>query len=198
MKVLGVQGSPHENGNTAYALRYALSLLEEGGVETEYIALAGKTIHGCKGCFSCRDGECTHDDDMRSILESMRQCDCLLLASPVYMGMISGQMKTMMDRTVILRVDERFELSGKIGAGIACGGFRNGGQELTLQCMHTFFLQQDMYAIADGPRFSHSGATIVGKAEEDDIGLQTIRNLTDKITGILSSTRHLRHHAVHG
>jgi len=112
--------------------------------------------------------------------------------------MISGQMKTMMDRTVILRVEESFELSGKIGAGIACGGFRNGGQELTLQCMHTFFLQQDMYAIADGPRFSHSGATIVGKAEEDDIGLQTIRNLADKITGILSSTRHLPHRGVNG
>jgi multimeric flavodoxin WrbA len=191
MKVLGVNGSPHENGNTAYALRYALSLLEEAGVETEYIALADKTIHGCQGCFSCRDGECMHDDDMQSIIDSIRGCDCLLLASPVYMGMVSGQMKTMMDRTVMLRVQGEFELSGKIGAGIACGGFRNGGQELTLQCMHTFFLQQDMYAIADGPRFSHSGATIVGKAEEDDLGLQTVRNIADKITRILSSTRHL-------
>jgi multimeric flavodoxin WrbA len=186
MKVLGVNGSPHENGNTAYALRYALSLLEEAGVETEYIALADKTIHGCQGCFSCRDGECAHDDDMRSIIDSMRGCDCLLLASPVYMGMVSGQMKTMMDRTVMLRVQGEFELSGKVGAGIACGGFRNGGQELTLQCMHTFFLQQDMVAIADGPRFSHSGATIVGQAAEDDLGLQTIKNLTDKITRMFS------------
>jgi hypothetical protein len=55
-----------------------------------------------------------------------------------------------------------------------------------LQCMHTFFLQQDMCAIADGPRFSHSGATIVGKAEEDKLGLQTIRNLVDKIASVLS------------
>jgi multimeric flavodoxin WrbA len=102
------------------------------------------------------------------------------------MGMVSGQMKTMMDRTVMLRVQGEFELSGKVGAGIACGGFRNGGQELTLQCMHTFFLQQDMVAIADGPRFSHSGATIVGQAAEDDLGLQTIKNLTDKITRMFS------------
>jgi multimeric flavodoxin WrbA len=186
MKVIGINGSPHEKGNTAYALRYALSLLEEAGVETEYIALADKQIHHCKGCFSCRGGKCMHDDDMKSIVDAMRQCDCLLLASPVYMGLVTGQMKTMMDRTVILRVGGEFELSGKIGAGIACGGFRNGGQELTLQCMHTFFLQQDMYAIADGPRFSHSGATIVGKAEEDAMGLQTIRNLADKIVRTLS------------
>jgi multimeric flavodoxin WrbA len=181
MNVLGINGSPHKDGNTAYALRHALSLLEQGGVETAYIALAGKEIHGCEGCYVCTSGECTHDDDMPPILDAMRRCDCLLLASPVYMGMVSGQMKTMMDRTVILRVGDTFELSGKIGAGIACGGFRNGGQELTLQCMHTFFLQQDMSAIADGPRFSHSGATIVGEAEKDEIGLQTVRNLTDKI-----------------
>lgn len=187
MRVLGINGSPHQDGNTDYALRYALSLMERAGVETEYIALADKTIHHCEGCFSCRDGECVHDDDMGSILDAMRQCDCLLLASPVYMGLVTGQMKTMMDRTVLLRVGGRFELSGKIGAGIACGGFRNGGQELTLQCMHTFFLQQDMAAIADGPRFSHSGAAIVGKAEEDEIGLQTVKNLTEKITSVLRS-----------
>ena len=181
MNVLGINGSPHKNGNTAYALRYALSLLDEAGVETEYATLADKEIHNCQGCFSCRDGECVQDDDMRPIIDSLRQCDCLLLASPVYMGMVTGQMKTMMDRTVMLRVGGEFKLSGKIGAGIACGGFRNGGQELTLQCMHTFFLQQDMYVIADGPRFSHSGAAIVGKAEEDEIGLQTVKNLVDRI-----------------
>jgi multimeric flavodoxin WrbA len=187
MQVLGINGSPHENGNTAYALRYALARLEEAGGETAYIALAGKSIHSCRGCFSCREsGRCVQDDDMRAILDAIRRCDCLLLASPVYMGLVTGQMKTMMDRTVVLRTGGRFELSGKIGAGIACGGFRNGGQELTLQCMHTFFLQQDMCAIADGPRFSHSGATIVGKAAEDEVGLQTIENIADRIAKALN------------
>ena len=103
------------------------------------------------------------------------------------MGMVTGQMKTMMDRTVMLRVGGEFELSEKVGAGIACGVFRNGGQELTLQCMHTFFLQQDMFAIADGPRFSHSGATIVGDAREDKLGLNTVENLADKITCVLNA-----------
>ena len=181
MRVLGINGSPHENGNTAYALRYGLSLLNEAGAETEYVTLGTRRIEGCRGCLSCTGGKCVHDDDMQLILDGMCQCDCLLLASPVYMGMVSGQMKTMMDRTVILRVRDGFELSGKIGAGIACGGFRNGGQELTLQCMHTFFLQQDMLAIADGPPFSHSGAAIVGKAEDDELGLETVRNIVNKI-----------------
>ena len=181
MNVLGICGSPHLEGNSAYALRYALKVIEGQGIETTFISLADKAIVPCDGCFACRKGACVHEDDMLPIYEAMRCCDGLVLASPVYMGLVSGQMKVMMDRTVVFRTGGRFELSGKVGAGIACGGFRNGGQELTLQAMHTFFLQQDMYAIADGPRFSHSGAAIVGRAPEDELGLQTVENLALRV-----------------
>ena len=94
-----------------------------------------------------------------------------------------------MDRTVPFRAGGRFALSGKVGAGIACGGFRNGGQELTLQAMHTYFLQQDMYAIADGPRYSHSGAAVVGRAETDQIGLQTVENIARRLARAVKQLR---------
>ena len=42
--------------------------------------------------------------------------------------------------------------------------------------MHTLFLQQNMYAIADGPRFSHSGTAVVGSAAHDGIGLYAVSN----------------------
>jgi len=177
VKVLGICGSPYAEGNTAFALRHALGVLAEEGMETEFISLAGKQINPCKGCFHCRQGSCIQQDDMAAILEALLTCDGLILASPVYMGMITGQMKVMMDRTVIFRAGGKFSLTGRIGAGIACGGFRNGGQELTLQNMQTFFLQQNMFGIADGPGFSHSGAAIVGRAAEDTVGLQTAENL---------------------
>jgi multimeric flavodoxin WrbA len=102
--------------------------------------------------------------------------------------MVTGQLKVMMDRSVALRAGGPFEMSGKIGAGIACGGFRNGGQELTLQNMQTFFLQQNMAAIADGPPFSHSGAAICGKASEDQVGLQTVENLAERMVRFLTHT----------
>jgi multimeric flavodoxin WrbA len=167
-------------------LRHGLSLLDEAGLETQYVGLSGQDIHACGGCFSCAKGVCVHDDDMPPILDALRRCDALLLASPVYMGMITGSLKTMMDRTVALRVKGTFELSDKIGAGIACGGFRNGGQELTLQCMHTYFLQQDMMVVSDGPPLGHSGAAIVGEAPEDEVGLQTVKNVTDRIVRALA------------
>ena len=177
MNVLGICGSPRANGNTAFALHRALATIEAQGIGTTYISLADKEITPCDGCFTCRTGQCVHIDDMALIFDAIRRCDGLLLASPVYMGFVSGQMKVMMHRTVPFRTGGHFELSGRVGAGITCGGFRNGGQELTLQCMHTFFLQQDMYVIADGPRFSHSGAAIMGSATSDELGLRTVDNL---------------------
>ncbi len=92
MNVLGINGSPHREGNTAYALRYALGVIEDQGIETTYISLAGKGITPCDGCFVCRKGECVHEDDMGPIYDALRRCDGLVLASPVYMGLVTGQM----------------------------------------------------------------------------------------------------------
>ena len=63
MNVLGICGSPHPKGNTAYALRRALAAVEEQGVETTYVSLADadgvhpREITPCDGCFACREGE---------------------------------------------------------------------------------------------------------------------------------------------
>jgi multimeric flavodoxin WrbA len=187
MRILGISGSPHRNGNTAYALRYALEAFREKGAQPECILLPDRDIHPCNGCFHCIHGACVIDDDMKEVLASLRQCDGLILASPVYMGMVTGQMKVMMDRSVLLRSSGVFEMSGKVGAGIACAGFRNGGQELTLQNMQTFFLQQNMAVVADGPPFSHSGAAICGTAAEDTVGLTTVKNLVARMMEQLSS-----------
>ncbi|MFN2299016.1 MAG: flavodoxin family protein [Anaerolineales bacterium] len=180
MKILGISGSPRKNGNTAFAVRRALEFLEGEGAETRFIPLAGKDIHPCTGCWSCqKNRRCVFDDDMAAILEAMRWCDGLILGSPVYFGMVSGSMKTMMDRTVPFRphYDREMEMSGKVGAGIACAGFRNGGQETTLQNIHTYLLQQNMRVINDGSGFSHAGGTIAGEAPDDELGLRTVENL---------------------
>jgi multimeric flavodoxin WrbA len=186
VKVVGICGSPRPNGNTAQALSRALDLLQAYDIQTEAIILSGKTLTPCDGCLQCHLGKCRWDDDMVRIYESMRQADGIILASPVYFGQVTGQLKTLMDRTVLFRTANRFELSGKVGAGITCGAFRNGGQELALQCMHTYFLQQDMQVIADGPTFSHSGGTIVGHASQDELGMRTIENLARRMAQALN------------
>jgi len=184
MNVLGISGSPNKNGNTAFAVQYGLDFIKAESFEIRYISLSGRKIHPCIGCWECRKNRtCIFDDDMTEIYEALRWCDGLILGSPVYMGMISGQLKVMMDRCVVFRPSYELplELSGKIGCGITCATFRNGGQETALQNIHTFLLQQNMKVINDGAGFSHAGGTIVGSAKEDELGLQTIRNLADNL-----------------
>ena len=188
MKILGISGSPRKNGNTAFAVQHALEILRGEGVKTEFIPLAGKDIHPCTGCWACQEArECVFKDDMAEILDAMRECDGLILASPVYFGMIAGTLKNMMDRTVPLRprYEEEKEMSGKVGGGIACAGFRNGGQETTLQNIHTFLLQQNMRVVSDGEGFSHAGGTIAGEAKDDPLGLRTVENLARNMMRML-------------
>jgi multimeric flavodoxin WrbA len=187
MKILGISGSPNEKGNTAYAVQYALDILQKNSFDTNYLTLAGKEIHPCVGCWKCtKDGKCQFDDYMTEIIDAMKWCDGLIIGSPVYFGLVCGQIKVMMDRSVSVRsYKSAFEMKGKVGAGIACGAFRNGGQELTLQCIHTFLLQQNMMVVSDGFPYSHSGATIVGNTQDDSLGLKTIENLAKNMEVML-------------
>lgn len=180
MNVLGISGSPRKRGNTTYAVKYALDFLKKEGFKTRFISLANKKIQPCTGCWKCeKDYSCWIEDSMNEILLSMRWADGIIIGSPVYFGLVSGQLKTMMDRTIVLRPNygDPLPLSGKIGGGIACGASRNGGQELTLQNIQTYFLQMNMKVISDGPNFCHSGATLFKDAKEDVWGLETVKNL---------------------
>ena len=49
MKVVAFNGSARKDGNTAILLRYVLTELEQEGIETEMVQLAGKNIHGDSG-----------------------------------------------------------------------------------------------------------------------------------------------------
>ncbi len=79
------------------------------------------------------------------------------------------------------------ELAGKVEAGIACGGFRNGGQVITLPNILTFLPQPNMRVVIDGRGYSHAGGTIMGEAKEDTLGLRTVGNLARDMFRMLHS-----------
>jgi multimeric flavodoxin WrbA len=191
LRVLGICGSPRTDGNTAFAVRRALAVADREGFDTEFLSLAGKRIHSCTGCFSCSGGKpCIFNDDMAAILESMKACDGIIIGTPVYFGLVSGQLKTMMDRTVPLRADYGIPLplTGKVGGAVACANSRNGGQETAIQNIHTYLMQMNILAVSDGPDFCHSGGTVCGgKAADDEWGLKTVENLARNVCAMLRS-----------
>lgn len=128
---------------------------------------------------------------MEEIIDALYWCDGLILGSPVYFGMVCGQMKTMMDRCVATRPNygNNLPMTGKIGGAIACATSRNGGQETTLQNLQTFLLQLNVLVVSDGPGYCHSGGTIMGDASKDAWGLETVSNLANNIGNLLRNIK---------
>ena len=74
--------------------------IKDSGNNVEIISLKGKTIKFCIGCFSCqKTGQCVLKDDAKEIIEKMRVADSIVFATPIYYYEMSGQMKTLLDRS---------------------------------------------------------------------------------------------------
>lgn len=103
MKVVAIGGSPRLNGNTNYLVDQVLKELASCGIETEKIVLNQYKINPCQAHDNCHElSKCLQQDDAPWILEKFSQADGVIVASPVYFGTISAQVKTFMDRSFFL------------------------------------------------------------------------------------------------
>lgn len=106
MKIIAINGSPRKNGNTGTLINKALEGAALNGAETEIINLYDFTYKGCKSCFACKlingnsYGECSINDEIRPILKKIRNSDGIILGSPIYLGSITGEMKSFMERLI--------------------------------------------------------------------------------------------------
>jgi multimeric flavodoxin WrbA len=115
MKILGLEGSSRENGNTEKLVKAILDSAKENGAEAKFYKLTKMNISLCLGCFNCREtGTCVTDDAMQFLLEEIQASDVIILGSPVYMWQVSGQTKLFMDRLVpFIKPDFTTRLKGK-------------------------------------------------------------------------------------
>ncbi len=90
------------NGNTATLLKPFVDELQSQGMKTEVMALAGKTIAGCKGCYKCQNVQdaygCVQKDDMQEAVEMIVSSDLIVLATPIYTWYCTVEMKALLDR----------------------------------------------------------------------------------------------------
>ncbi|GAA0748608.1 flavodoxin family protein [Clostridium oceanicum] len=89
---------------------------------TTYTAKDTK-INRCEGCLGCfLTGKCSLDkeDDMKTIKDNMLRSDIIILATPVYVHNVSGDMKIFIDR--ISYWTHLMRLSGKIGIVASTSG----------------------------------------------------------------------------
>ena len=99
MYVLGISASPKTDGFTAFLLDKVLDGAKASGAHTEKIILNDLNFKGCQECGGCDSaGVCVLDDDMRPIYEKLAKADVVVVASPIYFGNITAQLKAMIDR----------------------------------------------------------------------------------------------------
>jgi multimeric flavodoxin WrbA len=100
-KVLVLAGSPRKGGNSDLLCDAFIKGAREAGHEAGKIYVGDLKIGGCKACYACRGtGVCFQKDDMAGVLEKMVEADIIVLATPVYFYSLSGQLKTLIDRTL--------------------------------------------------------------------------------------------------
>ncbi|HEY3421315.1 MAG TPA: flavodoxin family protein [Methanomassiliicoccales archaeon] len=106
MKVLAINGSPRKNGNTAMLLEKALEGARAEGAETEIIHLYDLDFKGCISCFACKRiggrsyGRCAVKDGLTSLLEKIPAVDAVIFGSPIYLGNVTGEMKSFLERLI--------------------------------------------------------------------------------------------------
>jgi multimeric flavodoxin WrbA len=106
LNILGINGSPRKNWNTAILLEKTLEGARSQGASTELVHLYDLNYKGCKSCFSCKlkngesYGKCSLNDELTPILRKIGEIDALILGSPIYLGVVTGEMHSFLERLI--------------------------------------------------------------------------------------------------
>lgn len=105
MKVFAINGSPRKGWNTHMLLEKALEGAASKGAQTEMVNLYDLDFKGCIGCLGCKlksgnVGRCAIKDALQPILDAIAECDAILLGSPIYIGEVTGELRSFMERLI--------------------------------------------------------------------------------------------------
>lgn len=182
MKVLLINASPRENGNTALALSQIIEIFKEEGIETELVSIGKKPVRGCIACLSCREtGKCVFDDIVNEVAPKFEQCDGLVLGTPVYYASANATLSAFCDR---LFYSTPFDKTMKVGAAVACA--RRGGCSATFDQINKYFTISGM-PIASSQYWNSIHGAAPGEAQGDKEGLQTMRTLARNMAFLMKS-----------
>ena len=101
MKIVALLGSPRQGGNSSTITDRFLKTAETLGAQTRTFELNRLTFRGCQGCYACKKAleRCILEDGLTAVLDAVRDADLVVMASPVYFGDVTSQLKGFIDRS---------------------------------------------------------------------------------------------------
>lgn len=185
MYIVALNGSHNNDGNTAYLLNEILGHCKEAGAETELVSVhdavnAAKTPF-CVSCTSPCTKACYEGTLLEEAFEKVKRADFVIFGSPVYFGSMSAQLKAFFDKTRAVRAEKAW--LGKPMAAVTVGATKYGGQERTLEAIHSCALVLGMTIVGNSSRYcaGHFGVSAQRPAAEDEYAKGACKALAERI-----------------
>ncbi|GBE39183.1 iron-sulfur flavoprotein [bacterium BMS3Bbin08] len=97
--ILIINGATRKNGNTDIIISRIIEGAKSNNFKPAIIELRNKNISNCIGCYTClKDSKCFFEDDMTEIRNNINKTELIIFASPLYWCVVTGLMKTFLDR----------------------------------------------------------------------------------------------------
>ena len=174
MKVLLIQGSPHPKGCVWRALTEVEKILNENGIETEWINVGTNDIRGCIACHYCMEhGKCVFNDIVNETAPKFNEANGIIVGTPTYYAGPNGQLHSFLDRlffSTMFTVDKTM----KVGATVVSS--RRAGSTSAFDDINKYFTICSM-PIASSTYWNEVHGHKAEDVEKDKEGMQVMRNL---------------------
>ncbi|EAT58157.1 flavodoxin family protein [Chlorobium ferrooxidans] len=186
MKVIAINGSPREGGNTHILVSCVLDELQKEGIETDIIRIGGELVRGCTACNECwknKNRRCVIDDDIiNSCIEKMVLADGIIIGSPTYFANVTTEIKALIDRAGAIGCANGNMFRRKVGAAVVSAS-REGALNV-YNAITDFFLIEEM--VVPGSCYWNTGIGFdKGEVSEDSDGLHTMQVLGQNMAWLL-------------
>lgn len=178
-KIILLSGSPNSKGNTFQVLDVAAKVLEENGVESEIVSLAGMELID-----SMNKGK--EEDGFDAIIDKIKDADGFIVGGPVYWGTVRSEVMVALQRIALASLQQGNFLSRKVGGPIVVG--RRGGLTSSLQEMMMFYLSTDMI-IPGSTYWNMVIGQKPGEALDDEEGIRTIKRFAENVAYLLNQLK---------
>jgi len=185
MYIVALNGSHNDDGNTAYLLKSILEKCNVRGAETEminvYNAVSDAKTPFCTNCTTPCRKQCYKDSLLEEAYSKVTKADFVIIGSPVYFGSMSAQLKAFFDKTRALRAEKAW--LAKPVAAVSVGASKYGGQERTIDAIHSCALVSGMTIVGNSGEcaMGHFGVSAQRPSCDDEYAKMAVDALVDRI-----------------
>ena len=186
MKVIAINGSPKQDGNTCHALTGVGRQLQENGIEFEIIHVGNKAVRGCMACGTCaknKDEKCSiSTDPVNEWIQQIKEADGIILGSPVYYAGIAGTMKCFLDRAFYVAGANGGLFRQKVAAAVVA--VRRTGGSVTFDSLNHYLTYSEMI-LATSNYWNVTHGRTPGEVLQDGEGVQIMDVLGQNMAWLL-------------